>query len=456
MSVYENVFQKIKPEDYLAEAVAAAAFIDTRKVETEHGIYWSIKDATVYLDNYYDEICMYAGSTGIAHYYLALWRVTKDAHYLNDAKEAARYLEYRWRYSRKLAKSFAPWAFTTGYGGVAHFLLELNEIAPDNTYIEIATEIAEDIIKNAKPTADGDGYYWTTYPGIVGDGSVVLYLLEAAQKLNRPDFKEFAVKAGRRYLHERRSYAGGGSYYLGVDPAYFGGGDDYVDPNFPMGTAGIGFIFLRLYEETGNQEFLDAVDGILDFHKAVALTDGDDAALLPHGLPNRPDTYYLNYCHGPAGTSRFYYKYYQVTGNPEYREWEQKLANGMIRAGAPENHSRGYWHIHCFCCGTAGMLNLFLGMWAAGEGDQYLEYAKRCGRHLLGWSCHEESRDGKIRAKWHQAFAYAHQDQTTTNIGMYDGIAGIGWALLQLYTALTGQFQVDRAVDDPYPDHQQK
>jgi hypothetical protein len=31
------------------------------------------------------------------------------------------------------------------------------------------------------------------------------------------------------------------------------------------------------------------------------------------------------------------------------------------------------------------------------------------------------------------------------------GAAGIGWALLQLYLAEEGKFQVARALDDPYP-----
>lgn len=33
-------------------------------------------------------------------------------------------------------------------------------------------------------------------------------------------------------------------------------GDNYVDPNFPMGTGGIGFALLRLYEESKDEEFL--------------------------------------------------------------------------------------------------------------------------------------------------------------------------------------------------------
>ena len=46
--------------------------------------------------------------------------------------------------------------------------------------------------------------------------------------------------------------------YTGVDPTYFGAGKDYIDPNFPMGTGGIGFLMLKLYEVSGKKEFLDA------------------------------------------------------------------------------------------------------------------------------------------------------------------------------------------------------
>ncbi len=453
-SIFRDVFRTPTAEDYIDEAEKAVVYINTRRRETEHGLVWSLEDAKTYLTNYYDEICMYAGSAGIAHYLLELYRATGKETYLADVKEAARYIIWRWDNQRALAKCFSAYAFTTGYGGVAVFLDELFELTGDEEYKRVICEIAEAAIQDAIPSPDGEGFFWSSYPGVVGDGSVLLLLLRLGREFQHPEWIDFALRAGRRYLNKARAYAGGGRYYLGVDPSYFGAGEEYIDPNFPMGTCGIGFLLLRLYEESGDKAFLDAVDGIHDFVKAVALeNDEHTAALLPHGLPTRPDVYYLSYCHGPVGTARFYHELYAVTKDPEARLWEEKLLNGIIQTGAPELHSNGYWYILCLCCGTAGMVNTFLGKWAA-EGDaQYYDWARRSARVLLGQGQRFQTEDGQIGTRWNQAFAYVAQNQVTANIGMYDGAAGIGWALLQFGLAARGDFHAARALDDPYPSH---
>ena len=451
----ENVFHVPQAEDYLEAAKEIANYIDTRRKDTPHGLVWSMQDAVTAPDEiYYDEICLYAGSAGVAHYYLLLWHFTKEEKYLEDAKAAADYIIYRWKAKQELAKNFSKWAFSTGYSGVASFLLELYEITRDTKYKETVEEIIDGIQKDAKVPADGYGYSWGSYPGIVGDAGVILFLLSAAEKLKREDWKDFAVKAGEIYLNKARSYENGGIYYLGVNPEYFHSDEHYIDPNFPMGAAGIGFTLLRLYEESGEERFLRAVDGIEQFHDAVALKT-EDAVLLPHGLPTRPDTYYLGYCHGPAGTARFYRKYYEVTKDTHYLDWERRLTNGILATGAPEVHSPGYWNTHCYCCGTAGFTNLFLGIWAENGDKKYLEYAKRAARQMLGNSTKIASK-GKVERKWYQSFVGAQPDRITTNIGMYDGAAGVGWALLQTYAALTDRFYVQRAVDDPYPEVRKK
>lgn len=446
-----NVLSTLRAEDYLQAAIETANYIDTKRIDSEHGLVWSMDDAVVSKDEeYYDEICLYAGSAGIAHFYLSLWHYTKDDKYLQDAVDAARYIRYRWDNQRTLRKNFSQWAYSTGYSGIASFLLELYEITKDPQYAAFVEEIVAEILKDARVPANGVGYTWGTFPGIVGDAGIVLFLLEAAAHLGHDDWRQFAIRAGESFLTQARPYEGGGIYYLGVNPEYFHSDSNYIDPNFPMGAAGIGFTLLRLYEESGDERFLCAVDGIEEFHEAVGLK-GEDSILLPHGLPTRPDTYYLGYCHGPAGTARFYRKYYEVTGEERYLDWEQRLLNGILGTGAPEVHSPGYWNTHCYCCGTAGFTDLFIGLWAETGEDRYLSYAKRAARQIIGTSTQTEE-NGIPQRRWYQAFVGADPSRITTNIGMYDGAAGIAWALLQTYGALTDQFYVHRTVDDPYPE----
>lgn len=55
-------------------------FINTRKRTDEEGIYWTLADAAAGKSSYYDEICMYAGASGIICFLLSLYEDTQDAH----------------------------------------------------------------------------------------------------------------------------------------------------------------------------------------------------------------------------------------------------------------------------------------------------------------------------------------------------------------------------------------
>ena len=97
------------------------------------------------------------------------------------------------------------------------------------------------------------------------------------------------------------------------------------------------------------------------------------------------------------------------------------------------------------------MLDLFVGQWAATGSKAALHRAERCAVKLLGDAWHEDGKD-KTAATWYQAFVAVNPRRITSNIGFYDGIAGIAWGLLQVYLAKTGNYQITRTVDDPYPE----
>ena len=236
---------------------------------------------------------------------------------------------------------------------------------------------------------------------------------------------------------------------------------------------------------------MKAEEGIPEYLKAVAVKSPDGkAALLPHALPYRKNLFYLSYCHGPAGTARYYYKRYLVRNHSADLTWAEKLAEGVVKAGAPEIHSRGFWYIHCFCCGTAGILNLFLSMYAATKDSKWLSYAKRCGRVLYGSAQRTqqsalsggraeslypgELADGLdtqsvqaavqasqetahrthsafVTASWYMAFDRVSPSHVTAPIGYYDGAAGIGSMLLELAGVMNGTFYAPRSIDDPFP-----
>lgn len=451
MNHTRDIFAPLQPKDYLHEALAAFDFIESRKVATPHGSYWSLSDSKKQPLEYYDEISFYSGSTGVIHYYIQLAEATGEQRYLKLAEEGADYILYRWNNDRPLKKNFSPWAYSTGYAGVGYVLLELYLATKNARYREVVAEIGQEIIQAAQPSPDGIGYYWSGHLGAVADGSTILFLLHAGSELGEQAWVQFALKAGEIYLNKAVEYEHGGRYYVGVDVSFFGGRhpSHYMYPNFPFGSSGIGLVLLKLYSQSGDKRFLEATEGIEEFYSAIARRDENGAALAPYTLPD-DGIYYLGFCHGPVGTSRFFYEHYRVTGDKRHEQWYKDLAEGIIAAGAPEFQSPGYWNIHSQCCGTAGILNLFLGIWAETGESKYLDYARRAGRQIIASSTHEHS-DNCLHAKWFQAQSRVQPDVLSSDIGFYDGAAGIGSALLQLYLAETGQFRITRAIDDPFP-----
>ena len=433
----------------LETAKAAMRFINTRKRQAPEGIYFSLEDGETGHASYYDEICLYAGASGILCFLLGLYDATAEREYLEEAKEVARYLQYRWNHQRTLKRNFSQYAFSSGWSGAGFALLQLYQVTGEQTYADTVNSIVEQAIRDARPAASGEGYEWSTFQGIVGNAGTVLFLLKVAEVLQNKKFRDFALDAGQTFLHQGRSMGDGRIVYQGVDPTYFGAGKDYIDPNFPMGTGGIAFALLKLYEASGDKRFLDAVTGVTEYMDTAAVKM-KAGKLLPHGLPDRGDLFYAGYCHGPAGTNRFFYQLYQMTGDEKYKKEIEDLTDGMESLGVPAKQSAGYWNVLNICCGTAGILNMYLGLWAAFGEDRYYEKAQECEKILLDRAIYEEIEAG-LTAKWQFALDRVAADVLTTPIGFLDGAAGIGAMLLQMYGAENGNFKAMRAIDDPFP-----
>lgn len=459
-----GIFAQIKPEEYLELAEANVRFINTKIKKAPEGITYTIDDVPplgsnkAVKENYYDDITFYAGTAGQVYLNLHLYKLTQKKEYLDTAIEGGKYLAWRWHNKRELKRNFSDFAFTTGWAGIAYTFIALYKATHDESYKALVTDILDTKIKEAQKSPDGIGYFWLGFNGIVENAGSVLTLLYAAKELNHLEWKDFAIEAGKYFLNKGKKQKVGIAYD-GVDLQFFSGGDDYVDPNFPMGTAGVGYTLLRLYEESGNKAFLDAVNGIPEYLESVAVKNEYGAKVLAHGLPKNSDLFFLGYCHGPAGTARFWYKLYKVTGERKWLEEAFHYADGIIAAGAPEVKSPGYW-AHNFCCGTAGILNTFLGLWAETKDEKWLNYARRCGKVIVGDAIRSDEYDPHnervavkpedLQAKW----IFVHRrnpDVAATKIGLYDGAAGVSLILLTLYQAEKGIFDVPRAIDDPFP-----
>jgi lantibiotic modifying enzyme len=196
-------------------------------------------------------------------------------------------------------------------------------------------------------------------------------------------------------------------------------------PNFQLGTAGAAYALARLGATTGEKRFIAAAEeGALHLQR-IATVKGD-AALIHYREPDATDLFYLGYCNGPAGTARLFYQLYLATRDSRYLKWTEMLARGIMASGIPDRLTPGFWNVVCQCCGSAGVVDFFLGLWAATGRTEYRAFAKRVAGQMLSRGT---DFDGK-GYRWYQAYTRIKPAEVTAESGYMVGAAGIAAALL--------------------------
>jgi lantibiotic modifying enzyme len=332
------------------------------------------------------------------------------------------------------------------YGGLAGLAFVLNETGKatgDAKYREAARAATDAIVRAAKPA--GSGVAWADVPGIAADGSVLLYLLYAAKEFQDDNYRRTAELAGNRILEKAVTEPRGGLSWRGF-PAFPGIPKDAYFPNFEGGTAGVSYVLARLYGATKNSKYLDAAKLGAAHLQSIATVRGN-AALVPYRFPDLTDVYYLGFCHGPAGTARTFFELHKLTGDPVYEQWTERLANGVVQSGIPEKETPGYWNVVCQCCGSAAVVELFVGLWAATGRKDYLAFAQRVARQLVSRGT---NLDGK-GTRWYQAWTRVRPWEVSAETGYSIGAAGVGAALLHVHLAQQGRYSAILLPDDPFP-----
>jgi hypothetical protein len=135
-----------------------------------------------------------------------------------------------------------------------------------------------------------------------GSAGIAYFLLEAGRYAQRAEWRELAVRAGRFLV---QCQASDGTSALWPSSAY-----DGVDPmeHWCSGSSGVGTLLLRLWQETGEQPFLDT------------------ATSAARALYRRRWSASPVQCHGLAGNGEFLLDLARATGDPEYRRWAEELA----------------------------------------------------------------------------------------------------------------------------------
>jgi len=433
--------------DYLQAAQQAAVWIRSAEVKVEGGGFWlpdpdhPSQAATVSLPNGF-----YSGSAGVVLFLIELAAATGDLSYLEDARRGGDYLLRSWR-ATAATKGEVPGAelgFYTGLTGTAFVLAELWKATKLAAYRDAAQAATDTILKAARPA--GSGLEWVSWPGMTGNAGIVLGLLALAETLQDPAIRPAVLGAGNRMVENAIEDPRGGLRWQGMPPKLLGEADGVYWPNFQLGTSGVAYALADLHAATGEARFLKAAAGGALHLQRIAAVRGD-AALIPYREPDHTDLYYLGYCNGPAGTARLFHRLYKITKDRSYLDWTEKLARGVMASGIPEHQAPGFWNVVCQCCGSAGVVDFFLGLWAETRRTEYLAFARRVADQMLS---RRTDFDGK-GYRWYQAYTRIKPWDVTAETGYMIGAAGIGAALLHLHLAEAKQRRAIRLPDDPFP-----
>jgi lantibiotic modifying enzyme len=380
-----EIFQKNTAEDYLKVAIDTAEWIDTLAIKTEYGRIWQALPEGQ--DGYREDVplftpkSMYDGSAGIGIFFIRLYEATGDTRWLTEAEEAAAHII--------ATKVGVEWYQTTLHS-------EVKGIIPV------------------------PGWAAGPYNGPVGEA---YFLEDLYQVTGKQEYRDYVLYVADVLLEAAVTDERGLHWSDQEDITADGGFIVFLD---------------ILYRKTGIKKYLELAKEGLTYAMNIAVGD-ETGRLIPY--QDHPvtgptyDKYYLSTCHGPVGSTLAFRELYEITGEEIYRNWTIELSRGIVRAGAPEKHSWGFWNCQCQCCGTAGILEHFAAMYEYTGEKEFYDYMIRTADVMLSDSDH---RTPGLRT-WYDSWWRTIPTRVVSYPGLYVGVAGCASSLLRTYAALTGK-----------------
>lgn len=380
-----EIFQKNTAEDYLKAAIDTAEWIDTLAIKTEYERIWQALPEGQ--DGYREDVplfapkSMYDGSAGIGIFFIRLYEATGDTRWLTEAEEAAAHII--------ATKVGVVWYQTTLHSEVKGIIPVPGWAAgPYNGPV-------------------GEAYFLEDLYQVTGKQAYRDYVLYVADVLLE------AAVTDERGLHwsDQEDITADGGFIVFLD---------------------------ILYRKTGIKKYLELAKEGLTYAMNIAVGD-ETGRLIPY--QDHPvtgptyDKYYLSTCHGPVGSTLAFRELYEITREEIYRNWTIELSRGIVRAGAPEKHSWGFWNCQCQCCGTAGILEHFAAMYEYTGEKEFYDYMIRTADVMLSDSDH---RTPGLRT-WYDSWWRTIPTRVVSYPGLYVGVAGCASSLLRTYAALTGK-----------------
>jgi lantibiotic modifying enzyme len=324
----------------------------------------------------------------------------------------------------------------TGIAGVGFALEVVHRVSGDDRYRAGAARVVDELIARAEEVEGG--LRWSGSTDVIsGSAGIGLFLLWAADAIERPDALEAARDAGGHLLTRAREQGAGLSWPMTPDyPRDM--------PNFSHGTAGVAFFLARLYAATGEQRFFDAA--VKGARHLLAIADHAGGGLrVHHHSPGGEELYYYGWCHGPVGTARLFHQLGRVEGGEPWAQWVDRCVIALRESGLPTERVEGLWNNVGQCCGTAGVAQFLADRFRGSD-----EVDDRLLAEAFQADVVERAAQGEDGWSWPQAEHRAQPDLIQAQSGYMQGAAGIGLMLLHFDALQTGRGDVVRLPDDPF------
>ncbi|HEX8169413.1 MAG TPA: lanthionine synthetase LanC family protein [Thermoanaerobaculia bacterium] len=421
---------------YLEAALQAAAWLESieRKSGADLGS-WPIADSFAVYNPGVDN-----GAAGVGFFFLRLYDVTGDRHYLDVAKRAANYVANEYKGARRM--NGHDWL--SGASGGGSFLVAVHRATGDARYLDAARGAGDWLLSTAIATAAG--LHWQhatvekTYTGLAhGASGVGIFLLDL-----------YEASGDARYLDAaRRAWNWVETYEIPTAHGFVFKRlitDTVSYPGWCGGTTGIVYFLERLDRVTGEPRYrealLRAADGLID----TAVPRAGGGVAWDHYGPNSGNG--IVYCHGATSATSALAAAYRLSGDSRYLEAARKGAQWVSSRAVAEprglswyQFDRSPYHESGLLTGTASVGHAYLRLWSAERDAAQLESARQAGEYLLGLA--DRPAPGQLR--W---INYTNPPQTGSDplryeSGWYSGAAGIGLFLLELHDALHGRAIAD-------------
>ncbi len=282
---------------------------------------------------------VYAGDAGVAIYFAALYRATKDKRWLEATRETLRH-----------AVDEMPTAcgLYVGRAGVGEACLECFWATGDKRFLRDARRCAERLPEYAATDI---------ISGAAGTG---IFLLNLHRATGDKKHLAAAQRAGDYLLaHAVRK---GGQASWPIAP----GKNKAVYLGFSHGAAGIGYFLLHLGRRTGVKRYT-----VRAHEAAQFLLEHEEDGHWWRTVPATSTLRRVQWCHGAPGIGLFFKEL------PEYADAYKRCLTVTEKEGRTARESG------CQCHGVAGNAELFLEEYVARKDKRWFEEARKSGRVLL-------------------------------------------------------------------------